>query len=151
MKFVLLVLCLALIAPGTAAGQPATGLREVRFTGPSAVNELCACLLELRNDAETQGRLDFTAEVESASADGPADLTARIWEGSAHAVGRINFAGHSRIDDSTLRRAMTIYERDLLLVRPDLHVAWRGDRPPDDPARLAAVATGRAPSASTPA
>jgi outer membrane protein assembly factor BamA len=32
----------------------------------------------------------------------------------AHAVGRINFAGHSRINDSTLRRAMTIYERDLL-------------------------------------
>jgi len=117
MKFVLLVLCLALIAPGTAAGQPATGLREVRFTGPSAVNELCACLLELRNDAETQGRLDFTAEVESASADGPADLTARIWEGSAHAIGTIDFAGHSRIDDSTLRRAMTIYERDLLDVR----------------------------------
>ena len=117
MKFVLLVLCLALIAPGTAAGQPATGLREVRFTGPSAVNELCACLLELRNDAETQGRLDFTAEVEFASADGPVDLTARIWEGSAHAIGTINFAGHSRIDDSTLRRAMTIYERDLLNVR----------------------------------
>ena len=42
------------------------------------------------------------------------DLTARIWVGSAHAVGRINFAGHSGINDSTLRRAMTIYERDLL-------------------------------------
>ena len=117
MKFVLLVLCLALIAPGTAAGQPASSLREVRFTGPSAVNELCACLLDLRSDAETQGRLDFTVEVESTSADGPVDLTARIWEGSAHAVGRIDFAGHSRIDDSTLRRAMTIYERDLLDVK----------------------------------
>src|SRR5204863_228584 len=45
----------------------------------------------------------------------------------------------------------TIYERDLLLVRPDLHIAWRGDRPPEDPARVAAVATGRAPSASTSA
>ena len=113
MKFVLLVPCLALIAPGTAAGQSATGPREVRFTGPSAVNELCACLLELRSGAETQGRIDFTAEVESASADGPVDLTARVWEGSAYAIGTINFAGHSRIDDSTLRRAMTIYERDL--------------------------------------
>ncbi len=114
MKFVLLMLCLALIAPGTAAGQPAISLREARFTGPSAVNELCACLLNLRSDAETQGRLDFTAEVESASADGAVELTARISDGSAHAVGRINFAGHTRIDDSTLRRAMTIYERDLL-------------------------------------
>ena len=117
MKFVLLVLCLALIAPGPAAGQPTRSLREVHFTGPSAVNELCACLLDLRSDAETQGRLDFTVEVESTSADGPVDLTARIWEGSAHAVGTINFAGHSRIDDSTLRRAMTIYERDLLDVK----------------------------------
>ena len=40
------------------------------------------------------------------------DLTARIWVGSAHAVGRINFTGHFGINDSTLRRAMTIYERD---------------------------------------
>ncbi len=65
-------------------------------------------------DAEAQGRLDFTAEVESAGAGGPLDLTARIWAGSAHAVGRINFTGHSGINDSTLRRALTIYERDLL-------------------------------------
>lgn len=35
-----------------------------------------------------------------------------------------------------------VYERDLVLVRPDLHVAWRGDRPPDDPNRLAAIAAG---------
>jgi hypothetical protein len=71
-------------------------------------------LLDLRRSAEAQGRLDFTAEVESAGTGGPLDLTARIWVGSAHAVGRINFTGHSAINDSTLRRAMTIYERDLL-------------------------------------
>jgi hypothetical protein len=29
-----------------------------------------------------------------------------------------------------------------LLLRPDLHVAWRGNRPPDNPGELAAVATG---------
>lgn len=114
MKSVLLALGLALIASRAAAGQPAVGLHEMRFTGPSAVDQLCACLLDLRRSAEAQGRLDFTAEVESASADAPSDLTARIWAGSTHAVGRINFAGHSRINDSTLRRAMTIYERDIL-------------------------------------
>jgi Surface antigen variable number repeat len=114
MTSVLLALGLALILSGTATGQPAAGLREVRFSGPSAADELCACLLDLRRSAEAQGRLDFTAEVESASADAPVDLTARIWAGSAHAVGRINFAGHSGINDSTLRRAMTIYERGLL-------------------------------------
>ena len=114
MKSAALALCLALIAPAAAAGQSAVPLREVRFSGPSAVDELCACLLDLRRSAEAQGRLDFTAEVESAGTGGPLDLTARIWVGSAHAVGRINFTGHSGINDSTLRRAMTIYERDLL-------------------------------------
>jgi len=33
---------------------------------------------------------------------------------------------------------------DLLLLRPDLHVAWRGNQPMDDPGSIAAVATGRA-------
>jgi hypothetical protein len=33
--------------------------------------------------------------------------------GSAYTVGRIDFAGHQAINDSTLRRAMTLYERDV--------------------------------------
>jgi hypothetical protein len=114
MKSAALTLLLALIAQAAAAGQSAVPLREVHFSGPSAVDELCACLLDLRRSAEAQGRLDFTAEVDSAGTGGTLDLAARIWVGSAHAVGRINFTGHSGINDSTLRRAMTIYERDLL-------------------------------------
>jgi 2-polyprenyl-6-methoxyphenol hydroxylase-like FAD-dependent oxidoreductase len=43
------------------------------------------------------------------------------------------------IDDP---RPRDIYGTDFLLVRPDLHVVWRGNRLPDDPARLAALATG---------
>jgi len=35
-----------------------------------------------------------------------------------------------------------VYGYDLILVRPDLHVVWRGDAAPSDPAQLAAVATG---------
>ena len=38
--------------------------------------------------------------------------------------------------------ARDLYGRDLILLRPDLHVVWRGNRPPDDPRRLAALATG---------
>ncbi len=38
--------------------------------------------------------------------------------------------------------ARELYGRDLILVRPDLHVAWRSDRPPAEPGRLAALATG---------
>ena len=39
-------------------------------------------------------------------------------------------------------RPRDVYGYDLLLLRPDLHVVWRGNRLPDDPARLAALATG---------
>ncbi len=35
-----------------------------------------------------------------------------------------------------------IYGYDLLLLRPDLHIAWRGNAPPEDPVRLARIATG---------
>ena len=114
MKPAAFALWLALVATAAAAGQPAGRLREVRFTGPSAVDALCACLLDARRSAETQGRLDFTAEVEFAGAPEPVEVIARIWMGSAHAVGRIDFAGHSSINDTTLRSAISIYERDLL-------------------------------------
>ncbi len=43
------------------------------------------------------------------------------------------------IDDE---RARDLYGYDLLLLRPDLHVVWRGNRLPDDVAKLAAMATG---------
>ena len=41
------------------------------------------------------------------------------------------------------QKAREIYDCDLLLVRPDLHVVWRGNRLPEDVARLALIATGR--------
>ncbi|HZQ28900.1 MAG TPA: FAD-dependent monooxygenase [Acidimicrobiales bacterium] len=43
------------------------------------------------------------------------------------------------LDEPGLRE---VYGRDLLLLRPDLHVAWRGDAPPDEPAQVAATVTG---------
>jgi 2-polyprenyl-6-methoxyphenol hydroxylase-like FAD-dependent oxidoreductase len=36
-----------------------------------------------------------------------------------------------------------VYGYDLLLLRPDLHIVWRGNRPPDDPGEVAGTATGR--------
>jgi 2-polyprenyl-6-methoxyphenol hydroxylase-like FAD-dependent oxidoreductase len=41
--------------------------------------------------------------------------------------------------DAAVRKA---YGYDLLLVRPDLHVVWRGNEAPPDAAKLAALATG---------
>jgi len=39
--------------------------------------------------------------------------------------------------------ARDIYGYDLLLLRPDLHVVWRGNSGPGEPDRVAAVATGQ--------
>ena len=38
--------------------------------------------------------------------------------------------------------AREVYGYDLLLVRPDLHVVWRGNQIPEEPLALADVATG---------
>jgi hypothetical protein len=89
-------------------------MREIRFTGPSAADALCKCLLSEWRSAEAQGRLDFAVEVASVGSGESRGMTARIWTGSPHVVGRINFAGHSKVNDTTLRRAMTIHERELL-------------------------------------
>jgi len=109
-----LALSLAVIASATAAAQSPVPPREMRFSGPSAKDDLCACLIDAQRSAEAHGRLDFSAEVESIGTGEQLELTARISEGSAYAVGRIDFTGHSGINDSSLRRALTIYERDML-------------------------------------
>jgi FAD binding domain len=35
-----------------------------------------------------------------------------------------------------------VYGQDLLLLRPDMHVVWRGNRPPEEPEDVAATVTG---------
>jgi hypothetical protein len=47
-----------------------------------------------------------------------------------------------RVLDIPDEEPRAIYGRDLLLIRPDLHVAWRGNQPPEDPRALAAKVTG---------
>lgn len=44
--------------------------------------------------------------------------------------------------DIALRRARDIYGYDLVLVRPDMHVVWRGKQAPEDAEDLAAMVTG---------
>lgn len=69
--------------------------------------------------------------------------------------------GGSKADTTALERAMRaldapfeiqtidaaaprdVYGYDLILLRPDLHVAWRGNTAPSAPAELAALVTGR--------
>jgi hypothetical protein len=45
-----------------------------------------------------------------------------------------------RIDEPQVK---ALYEKRYVLVRPDGHVAWRGDTIPEDPAAILAVAEGR--------
>ena len=56
-----------------------------------------------------------------------------------------------RVPCATLRlqsdTARQVYGYDFLLLRPDLHVVWRGNRPPDNPDEIAALVTGHLRSA----
>jgi 2-polyprenyl-6-methoxyphenol hydroxylase-like FAD-dependent oxidoreductase len=67
--------------------------------------------------------------------------------GTRHDVGGLEAAIRSHgapvtVLDVPDRIVREVYGYDLILVRPDLHVAWRGQEPPADPAEVAAVATG---------
>jgi hypothetical protein len=44
------------------------------------------------------------------------------------------------VDDEIAR---DIYGYDLILLRPDMHIVWRGNQLPDDPAHVAGVVTGQ--------
>ncbi len=56
------------------------------------------------------------------------------------------FAAHTArrfaVLDVAEERVRDLYGYNLLLLRPDLHVAWRGNAPPADPTTLAALVTG---------
>jgi 2-polyprenyl-6-methoxyphenol hydroxylase-like FAD-dependent oxidoreductase len=45
-----------------------------------------------------------------------------------------------RLDEARVRE---VYSASVFLLRPDLHIAWRGNAAPPDPTALAAMATGR--------
>lgn len=51
------------------------------------------------------------------------------------------------LDEPDLR---AVYQRQYLLLRPDLHIAWRSDSPPANPQEIAARVTGHAAMASKP-
>jgi 2-polyprenyl-6-methoxyphenol hydroxylase-like FAD-dependent oxidoreductase len=72
----------------------------------------------------------------------PADTSAL--EGAIRATGAP--LDVQTIPDATAR---TLYERDLVLIRPDLHVVWRGNDAPADPQAIAATITGMVPSRET--
>ncbi len=46
--------------------------------------------------------------------------------------------------DVPAKAAREVYGYDLVLVRPDMHVVWRGNAAPEDAGKVAAIATGHA-------
>ena len=46
-------------------------------------------------------------------------------------------------------RVREVYGASVFLLRPDLHIVWRGDAPPPDAPELAALATGWRPAQQT--
>jgi hypothetical protein len=97
-------------------------------TGPAAkfaAGALCRSLIDARRLAESHGRLDFSVALELSDPNESArpeprnpsvNVTARVQMGAAYTVGRIDFSGHYRINDSTLRRAFALRERSILNV-----------------------------------
>lgn len=69
----------------------------------------------------------------------------RFSEQDADALGRAfaSLRAPFRVLDLRDTRARELYGFDLILLRPDMHIAWRGNRLPDEPMRLASTVTGR--------
>lgn len=88
-------------------------LRKDHGTTGTPADEMCACLLELQRIAESQGRLDLSVVAETNGNSDPIDVALHVQMGSQYSVGRIHFTGHRAINDSTLRRAFTLREREL--------------------------------------
>jgi|SRR5579872_3745751 len=92
------------------------GVTTHRHPGAGLWNagSLCSCLLAAQRNAERAGVLDFAVKMDvqplSSSPQPAAALTARIEEGQAYRVGRIEFTGNHRYSETNLRRALVLDE-----------------------------------------
>lgn len=84
---------------------------DTAVIGPLPTPQLCSALLTARDQAERDGRIDFSVTV---NAIGATTAAAIVQNGPAYAIGRLEFSGHRRVNDATLRRLVTINERDML-------------------------------------
>jgi outer membrane protein insertion porin family len=90
-------------------------VRKLTIDGAPAAS-VCTYLLAARREAQRQGILDFTATLQVLQADpnDTVDLRATIERGRPYRIGRIDFIGHHRYSDSTLRRNFLLDEGQLL-------------------------------------
>ena len=112
--------------------------------------QMCASLLEARSIAESQGRIDFSVAIETGEGPSPTGVTAHLRMGSQYVVGRIDFTGHVNVNDSTLRRAFTLRERELFDVgQLRRSLARLNDLGLTEPVTLADVVVTRRPDGVT--
>jgi hypothetical protein len=102
-------LLMAMGVGSIATAQPVGGNDGVADTADT----LCASLLHIQTIGESQGRLDLNIVVEIRGDSDPIGVTAHVRMGPQYSVGRIQFTGHTEVNDSTLRRALTLREREL--------------------------------------
>ena len=101
-------------------------------------DQLEASLYALMGDLDAVYE-NSTATVEFKKA---ADILTGLWE-------KVRERPNEFLDRRTIEHegldaaARDLYGFDLILLRPDMHVAWRGNRAPPDPASLAARVTGQ--------
>ena len=103
-----------LLASTCASAGPGGDTLKRGFDGPSAPHELCAFLLGARRSADLQGRFDFDAAVTLGETSASPMFVAHISMGSPTAIGRIDFVGNTNVSDAVLRRALVVYEREVL-------------------------------------
>jgi outer membrane protein assembly factor BamA len=94
---------------------PRYQVHELTIDGAPAAS-VCSCLLAARREAQRQGILDFTTtlQVRPTGSANAVDLSATIERGRAYHIGRIDFIGHRRYSDATLRRNFLLDEGQLL-------------------------------------
>jgi 2-polyprenyl-6-methoxyphenol hydroxylase-like FAD-dependent oxidoreductase len=120
-----------LIAPEPGEGPPHEFMDYVPSTWPG----VRLPHVWLADGSAVQDRVGYGRGYTLLRFAGSADVAAL---GKAFAARSAPYAALDLVD----ARARDVYGHDLILVRPDLHIVWRGNAMPDDPADLATLATG---------
>ncbi|MBV9383474.1 MAG: FAD-dependent monooxygenase [Streptosporangiaceae bacterium] len=137
-----------LIAPATGAGPPATGSAYTPTTWPGA--RLPHTWLEDGSALQDHLGHGYTLlQIMGAGAGASRDAVDDYAGALAGAFGRLGAPLSTLAVNSAAAQAVYAGHR-LILVRPDLHVAWRSGDSMPDPDALASLVTGVAPWAAPP-
>src|SRR5262245_34304622 len=95
-----------------AQSGPRYAVRD--WGGSSTPAGFCACLFQQRREAQRQGILDFSVNLDVQRSSNTASLVSTVLRGRPFRVGRIDFIGAAHYKDATIRRNFVLDEGDLL-------------------------------------